>query len=86
MYDKEFRCWNNEKCIPLTEQCDGQYDCADHSDEEQCKEISGVALAPPANIFNPDGTGNTTHFDTFRDQTICFILSSFFFQFPFVFL
>ena len=36
--ENEFTCKNNE-CIPNQFRCDGQLDCADDSDEHNCREL-----------------------------------------------
>lgn len=32
--DSDFQCANQQQCIPLRWKCDGEFDCADESDEE----------------------------------------------------
>ena len=34
-----FQC--GDKCVPFTKVCDGRFDCADATDEENCKERNG---------------------------------------------
>ena len=36
--ENEFTCKNNE-CIPNQFRCDGQLDCADDSDEHNCRKL-----------------------------------------------
>lgn len=35
---EEFKCRNVEHCVPLTWRCDGDTDCADGTDEWNCRE------------------------------------------------
>ena len=39
--ENEFTCKNNE-CIPNQFRCDGQLDCADDSDEHNCRKFQLV--------------------------------------------
>ena len=35
--NSQFECAANSACIPITYICDGENDCGDNSDEQECK-------------------------------------------------
>lgn len=42
--ENDFRCRTNNQCINATLVCDKKFDCADHSDEEDCGKNSDQLL------------------------------------------
>lgn len=36
---RQFRCYNDRVCLPLTKRCDGVNNCGDNSDEINCREF-----------------------------------------------
>lgn len=36
----QFHCIHSSECIPLSWQCDGQFDCGDQTDENQCDPVN----------------------------------------------
>ncbi|XP_010901050.2 MAM and LDL-receptor class A domain-containing protein 1 isoform X1 [Esox lucius] len=50
----QFRCAHSFQCVPLSWRCDGEGDCADQSDEEQCPSLVPGTLPPQENCPLPD--------------------------------
>uniref|UniRef100_A0AAY4DRE8 MAM domain-containing protein n=1 Tax=Denticeps clupeoides TaxID=299321 RepID=A0AAY4DRE8_9TELE len=48
----EFQCAYISECVPESWHCDGEWDCADHSDEDLCSSVS-PGTVPPQNDCGP---------------------------------
>ena len=64
----EFLCTNNEKCIDRALVCDGDNDCADGSDENNCVS-STSSSATSTTITTTAATTNTSMFNTYFCQS-----------------
>lgn len=40
----EFRCNNKQQCVPKVFVCNRQFDCADDSDEDNCRKLSPLGF------------------------------------------
>ncbi|XP_029935423.1 MAM and LDL-receptor class A domain-containing protein 1 [Myripristis murdjan] len=49
----QYQCLYSFQCVPLSWRCDGEPDCADHSDEEYCPTAVPGTL-PPQGLCHPD--------------------------------
>lgn len=49
----EFACASGDQCVTLGYQCDGVFDCRDHSDEQDCRKLTKAIYfqTNPANYF-----------------------------------
>lgn len=36
----EFACTSGDQCVSSSYQCDGVFDCRDHSDEQDCRKLT----------------------------------------------
>ncbi|XP_014036210.2 MAM and LDL-receptor class A domain-containing protein 1 isoform X1 [Salmo salar] len=50
----QFQCVHSFQCVPLSWRCDGEEDCADQSDEEQCPSLVPGTLPPQDHCPHPD--------------------------------
>ena len=44
--DSQFKCSSPPVCIPMSHRCNGQIDCADKSDERNCREYPSDVIFP----------------------------------------